>query len=216
MPGSEVDGADEIHHVIREYYEAKVRRHGATPRGVDWENEPMQQLRFVQLLKLVDFSRPFSLTDLGCGYGALLAFIEGRFPQAVFRYAGIDVAPGMVRRARRVHGERPHAVFRVASAPLEATDYCLASGIFNVQLEVRLETWEAMIERTLHDMSRRSTRGFAFNFMADWPGPPSPAGLYRCLPERWVRFCESALGVEIEVLDRYRMREFTLLARKRE
>jgi hypothetical protein len=28
-------------------------------------------MRFVQLLKLRDFMSPFSLNDLGCGYGAL-------------------------------------------------------------------------------------------------------------------------------------------------
>jgi len=61
---------------VSEYYGGKVRRHGMTPRGVDWESEPMQRLRFVQLLKLFeDAPGPFSLADLGCGYGAMLPFI---------------------------------------------------------------------------------------------------------------------------------------------
>jgi SAM-dependent methyltransferase len=214
MPRGGGDAVDPVHGLVRDYYEAKVRRHGATPRGVDWESEPMQQLRFVQLLKLIDFERPFSLTELGCGYGALLPFIRGRHPRAVFGYAGIDLAPGMIRRARRLHRDAGNATFRIGSAPLEPSDYCIASGIFNVELDVARDAWEAMIERTLRDMSRAATRGFAFNLMAAWPGPEAPAQLYRCLPQRWLGFCERELGAKVELLDRYKMREFTILARK--
>ena len=88
---------------IEAYYGDKVARHGATPRGVDWTCVPTQELRFVQLLSLCDFSRPFSLNDLGCGYGALTGFISLFHPQAEVDYLGVDLSRAMIRRARRRH-----------------------------------------------------------------------------------------------------------------
>ena len=34
---------------VRDYYSDKVRQHGATARGVDWNSEETQELRFSQL-----------------------------------------------------------------------------------------------------------------------------------------------------------------------
>ena len=53
---------------VERYYNAKVRRHGATALGVDWNSPMSQRLRFVQLLKVVDWgATPLTLHDLGCG-----------------------------------------------------------------------------------------------------------------------------------------------------
>ncbi|MBF0510070.1 MAG: class I SAM-dependent methyltransferase, partial [Deltaproteobacteria bacterium] len=57
------------------YYSARLAEHGETPRGVDWNGEESQRLRFEQLAKIIVRSDRFSLTDLGCGYGALLDFL---------------------------------------------------------------------------------------------------------------------------------------------
>ena len=53
---------------VEAYYSARVAKHGATPLGVDWSCWASQNLRFVQLLKLCDFSGPFVLNDIGCGF----------------------------------------------------------------------------------------------------------------------------------------------------
>ena len=86
---------------VEAYYSAKLARHGANPHGVDWSCAATQWLRFVQLLKICSFDTPFSLIDLGCGYGALAAFLADRYPHASVEYLGIDLSPAMVRRARR-------------------------------------------------------------------------------------------------------------------
>jgi len=203
-----------IHERIAEYYGAKARRHGATPRGVDWESEPMQHLRFVQLLPLFEEGpRPFSLADLGCGYGAMLSFLDERLPGACARYVGADWSDDMLAAARRLHGQRKDATFRADLQAVEAADYCVASGVFNVKLDFAEDEWERYVEATLSSMSQYSRRGFAFNMMASWPGGRSAPELYRSTPERWVAPCE-ALGGRVEVLRRYGMREFTLLVRK--
>jgi hypothetical protein len=66
---------------VREYYSGTIERHGPH-RAVDWPNAVSQYLRFVQLLKVCDFKRPFSLNDFGCGYGAPLEFLAIRHAEA--------------------------------------------------------------------------------------------------------------------------------------
>jgi len=174
----------------------------------------MQQLRFLQLLRLFEKDAgPFSLADVGCGYGAFLSFLDARLPGACSEFIGIDWSPEMVRRARRLHRLRAGASFETPAQARRATDYCVASGIFNVKLDFPQHQWEEHIERTLAAMHVACVRGFAVNMMADWPGPESSSQLYRTTPERWIGTCE-AFGTRVEVLRRYGMREFTLIARK--
>ena len=46
------------------YYTARVREHGATARGVDWNSPESQALRFQQLLRIVDpCLRPFIMSE---------------------------------------------------------------------------------------------------------------------------------------------------------
>src|SRR5712691_1641141 len=86
---------------VEAYYDARVAKYGATPLGVDWSCQATQNLRFVQLLKICDFSTPFALNDVGCGYGALCAFLAMRAPDVGIDYLGVDLSKAMVSRARR-------------------------------------------------------------------------------------------------------------------
>ena len=61
---------------VQEYYDEKIRTHGPTARGVDWKSAESQQLRFAQLVRVIDSSRPFTVNDFGCGYGALLDYLK--------------------------------------------------------------------------------------------------------------------------------------------
>lgn len=198
---------------IRSYYDAKIERHGPTPAGVDWSCAPTQQLRFVQLLRLCDFSAPFSLDDLGCGYGALLGFMGKRHPRARIDYLGIDLSPSMIREAQQLWQRKRHTAFCVGERSPRLADYAVASGIFNVRIDEPLHLWESFIEETLSGMAAGTQRGFAVNFLALLPqGMEGKPELYRTCPDRWRPLCEK-LGCRVDLLDRYGMREFTLIAR---
>ena len=62
---------DRILREVDRYYSGKLKAHGATARGVDWNSTESQRMRFDQLLKICDRRAPFTLNDYGCGYGAL-------------------------------------------------------------------------------------------------------------------------------------------------
>jgi SAM-dependent methyltransferase len=209
------DALQELRASVRNYYSAKVARHGPTPLGVDWPNAISQQLRFVQLLKLCDFSAPFSLSDFGCGYGALLEFLDVRHRGAPIAYHGIDISSSMVDTARGCWSKNPHATFVVGARCTRETDYALASGVFNVRLGHPVAVWESYVAEILADLNGSSRIGFAVNFMLPHDERPTEDELYRTAPERWIEFCRQQLGRNVETVRDYGLREFTLLVRRR-
>jgi SAM-dependent methyltransferase len=211
------DGADlaAVHAGIAEYYSGKIRKFGATPLGVDWTCVPTQQLRFVQLLKLCDFTSPFSLNDLGCGYGALLSYLDWRHADCAIDYLGVDLSQAMLARARRLWRDRSNVSFVRAHASPRLADYSVASGIFNVQLDQPRQLWERFVAATLDQLHRTSRRGFSVNFMSAPPGgTPDRQGVYSTVPERWASYCAAQFAAATEVIDGYGLREFTLIVRR--
>jgi len=77
---------------VATYYTEKLAEHGDTPRGVDWNSEKSQMVRFAQLCKIIDPNKTpnFTLNDLGCGYGALLDYLRDK--HAKCSYLGVDVS----------------------------------------------------------------------------------------------------------------------------
>jgi SAM-dependent methyltransferase len=202
----------DVHAVVERHYSGTVARHGATAFGVDWSCVPTQELRFVQLLKLCDFAAPFSLNDVGCGYGALLGFLGRRHRGRSIDYLGVDLSEGMIAHACRMWAKRRHAAFEVAAQSTRVADYSVASGIFNVKLSVPETRWVQFVQRSLDDIHATSRRGFAVNFLAQLPlGIAGKAELYRTDAKSWAAYCRKRYHAKVEVLAAYGMREFTLL-----
>lgn len=197
---------------VEAYYTRKIRTFAATPMGVDWPSTPSLELRLVQLLKVCDFSAPFSLNDLGCGYAAALDLIEQRWPANRIDYLGIDLSADMIAHARRRWRQRPGADFIVGHECGRVADYSIASGVFNVRLDYGTQLWRGHIRAMLMDLHRRSRRGFAVNFMLPAAAAHAPE-LYGSLPGPWVAYCETALGRSVELVQDYGMAEYSLLVR---
>jgi SAM-dependent methyltransferase len=213
-PAADTAGLQDVLRGIESYYCESFRLHGATPRGVDWESLATQQMRFVQLLKICDWDRAFSLNDLGCGYGALLELLRERHSATPVDYLGIDLSAPMIAVARRRWKARAHTSFAVNSAASRTADYSVASGIFNVKLHQPLELWTRFIRETLQHLHATSQIGFAVNFLLEPPADsPFAPELYAAAPGPWIAFCES-LGARVHLIEGYGMQEFTLLVRR--
>lgn len=207
-------GLEGLRSSVEGYYSRKLAKFGPTPLGVDWSCVPTQELRFVQLLRACDFSAPFSLNDLGCGYGALLAFLGKRHAAARIDYAGFDISAAMIAQARRHWARRDDANFEVGHLPARVADYSVASGIFNVKLGHTTQAWEALVRATLLDLRETSRRAFCVNFLSLGDSAKGQeSALYHADAQQWLDYCESALNARTELRTGYGMREFTLLAR---
>ena len=198
---------------VERYYTSKLTEYGATAQGVDWNGEASQHKRFEQLLRIVSPGDAFSLNDLGCGYGALLAFLPQL--QADFRYTGIDVSDAMVAEARRLHGADARARFYCAGRFDEPADYTVASGIFNVRPAIAADEWEAHIEATLAHMDWVSRKGFAFNCLTKYSDPEKMRpDLHYTDPCKWFDHCERTYARAVALLHDYGLYEFTIIVRK--
>ena len=80
-------------------YEERLGALGPAPKGVFWRNESSQIARFDALLNLVATVTPVAnpiLSDVGCGYGAMLEFIQKTSRYQNFNYMGVDINRAMI------------------------------------------------------------------------------------------------------------------------
>jgi SAM-dependent methyltransferase len=195
---------------VARYYSSKVREHGATARGVDWNSEATQELRFSVLSTLLP-AAGFHVVDLGCGYGGYADFLAAE--RRDFRYTGIDVSPDMIEHARAQHAGAPNLDFACDSAPPRA-DYVVASGIFNVRQSVGDEAWLDYVHGCIASMDAASTRGFAFNCLTSYSDAERKRDyLYYADPAEMFRHC-MRYSRHVDLLHGYGLYEFTVLVRK--
>ena len=198
---------------VADYYSAKLAEHGETPRGVDWNGEESQELRFAQLTQVIPLSAGFSLNDLGCGYGALFDYLNSRCRD--FAYNGSDVSADMIRAAQDRHTNSPNARFAVAAEPPEMADYGIASGIFNVRLGRSDAEWYNYLETTLDVLDRTSRLGFAFNCLTFYSDADKMRDyLYYADPCVLFDLCKRRYSRHVALLHDYGLYEFTILVKK--
>lgn len=195
---------------VQEYYDEKLRNHGPTARGVDWKSQESQQLRFAQLLKLIDHTQPFSVNDFGCGYGALVDYLESCGFQ--FHYVGFDISSEMIAKAGDLH---PGASFVRDQHQLREADYTLASGIFNVKLSTSEAKWKDYMLDVLDTMNSLGRNGFAFNALTKYSDAEfMRADLYYADPLFLFDHCKRKYSRFVTLLHDYPLYEFTILVRK--
>jgi SAM-dependent methyltransferase len=195
------------------YYTDKLAQHGQSPRGVDWNGEQGQLLRFRELCRVVDDTRAFSITDLGCGYGALYDHLCAQGLD--FSYLGVDVSKSMVEAARGRLAGRGNARLLHAGTPDVDNDYGVASGIFNVRLGRTDAEWQAYLEHTLAELDRTSRLGFSFNCLTSYSDADRMRpDLYYADPCRLFDLCKRRYSRNVALLHDYGLYEFTILVRK--
>lgn len=200
---------------VERYYTGRVEEHGPTARGVDWNSPESQRLRFRQLARLWETDEaasgnPIGVIDYGCGYGALLDYLEeqGR----PFRYQGFDISEAMLREAAGRAGRDRR--FTSDAAALERAEFVVASGVFNVKLDAPVAAWEAYVRTTVDRIAGLATRGFAFNALTAYSDPERRRpDLYYADPALWFDHCKRRHSRFVTLLHDYPLYEFTLLVR---
>lgn len=207
------DKCDPLLTNVADYYSEMLVRHGQTAKGADWNGQQSQFLRFEQLCKIINISSPFSLSDLGCGYGALYDFLCERYTE--FSYCGIDVSKEMVKAAeRRLEGKSRTRIVN-GHEPDSLADFSVASGIFNVRLALPDADWRAHIESILDSLNRTSRRGFSFNCLTSYSDSEKMRPhLYYADPRDLFDLCKRKYSQNVALLHDYDLYEFTILVRK--
>jgi SAM-dependent methyltransferase len=84
--------SEQLKRAVVTHYEAQLRRHGATARGMDWKDEDSQRLRFEMLCGVCDLAGR-SVYEVGAGAGHLWAYLQER--GIGVDYSGCDLSAEM-------------------------------------------------------------------------------------------------------------------------
>jgi SAM-dependent methyltransferase len=208
--------AESIRRDVAQYYAGKLQQFGATARGVDWNGEASQNLRFRQLVRLLDDVGPgqqFSVLDVGCGYGAMADFLRPWLPR--LSYTGFDISPEMISAAERLFGSGDRIRFTSAWNSLDRGDFAFASGVFNVRLGYPVEIWRDYVVDSLREIDVLTRRGWAVNFLTSYSDSERMRGdLYYAEPTVLFDWCKRNVSPRVALLHDYELYEFTLIVRK--
>ena len=197
----------------RDYYETKLRAHGATPAGVDWNSQESQELRFALLANLWRDEADASILDYGCGYGALADYLRARGHRGV--YTGYDVSEAMAQAAHARVLALSGCQVSARRKDLEPTDYAVASGVFNVKQDADDEAWRTYIWETVADLAALGTRGFAFNALTSYSDTDKRRpDLYYADPLEVFDHCKRTYSRFVTLLHDYPLYEFTIIVRR--
>ena len=170
-------------------------------------------MRFQQLLRVCDDpTAPFSLNDYGCGYGALVPYLKQRGLGATYR--GFDLSAAMLKHAREAYERPPEVTFAKHEVELKPADYTVASGIFNVRLDVPDGQWREYVLRTLDKLAELSSGAFAFNMLTTYSEPKKMRpDLYYGDPRELFNHCIRRYSRQVALLHDYELWEFTIIVR---
>ena len=196
----------------RRYYESKLAQHGANARGVDWNSEQSQHLRFAELARVFEGEPEASVLDYGCGYGALARYLRQRGHEGP--YLGFDISEQMIRAAREactLNG----CTFVSDRGQASVMDYAVASGVLNVKQSATTAEWHAHVLGILDDLASLGRRGFAFNVLSTQSDPARRRDdLYYANPTELFDYCTSRYSRRVALLHDSPLFEFTILVRR--
>lgn len=200
---------------IAAYYDSKIAQFGAVPKGVDWNGTESQLIRFEQLAKIINSNSDFfSISDLGCGYGAFNQFLIDSL-HLNFEFHGYDVSEKMIAIANSFNGHKKNIFFTNASLIQRPTDYVVASGIFNVKLDEGDKRWSDYIIDTINHMNANALKSFSFNCLTKYSDKDKMKDyLYYADPCAIFDYCKKHFSRNVALIHDYELYEFTIAVKK--
>jgi SAM-dependent methyltransferase len=198
---------------IKEYFKNKLETYGATPRGVDYNSSESQEVRYVQLIKIIQVGGKYSLLDFGSGFGALYNFLLRNGHN--LHYIGYDIATSMVEKGRELHPGNPDCWFTTQIEDIPAVDYSISCGTFNMKLDLDEDTWTRIVIEGLHQMDTHSRKAFSFNLLTKYSDVDKMRpDLYYGDPLFFFDYCKRNFSKNVALLHDYGLYDFTILVRK--
>ena len=197
------------------YFQEKRDQFGTTVKGLDWNSETAQSIRFEQLTNLLKKEREdtFSLCDYGCGYGDYFGYLQEKGYHC--KYTGMDLIQDSVSCARQKYGRNPDALFVQGAKLQETYDYIVESGIFNIKGTVKEEEWEKYVIGILEEFNSHAKKGFAFNCLTKYSDAEYMKDhLYYADPLFYFDYAKKHFSRNAALLHDYELYDFTIIVRK--
>ena len=198
---------------VKELYDSHLEEYGIDPRSVGWTKAGSQELRFEKLMQVVqDKTVPFTVNELGCGYGELFNYCK-RNGFSVSFYFGYDISEKMLEASRKYLGKTEKIeLYNNAHIQTKAT-YSVTSGIFNVKFDYSEIEWKKHILKTLHNLYDYSEKGFSFNLLTKYVDYKVDHLFYGD-PNEFFDYCKMNLSKKVNLIHDYDLFEWTIIVKK--
>jgi SAM-dependent methyltransferase len=204
---------DETRKKISGYFAEKLEAFGANAKGVDYNSTEAQEARFLQLTKVIDSSRKYSLLDFGSGYGGMYDYLLKLGHR--LHYVGYDIAEPMAQKGRELHPNDPDCQFTGNIREIPVLDYAVASGTFNMKLDIDRQVWEKLVIESIDQMNEHASLGIAFNMLTIYSDADKMRpDLYYADPCFFFDYCKRNFSRNVALLHDYNLYDFTILVRK--
>lgn len=158
-----------LEYSINRAYKSRLKQCGQNAEGVFWRNKYTQIARFETLLRITKEASPnpkIMIADVGCGYGAMLNFIEQSAYSKSILYNGVDINRSMIKACWSNFPEKTH-LFKVGRKASKEVDFSLFSGTFNLCFLNSHQTWEKYIFSNLKQSWLKSKFGIVLNLLCE-------------------------------------------------
>jgi len=143
-----------------QFYKRVIKKYGISARGVHWNCEESQYLRFKILTQFIqDEIKDCVIVDAGCGFGEYYNYLYDSDLKPK-EYIGIDCEEEMINLASKRFLNTKFVLKNILEDKLPAADYYICSGAMNTLDEKEVLTF---IKRSY----KASKKGFIFNFLKE-------------------------------------------------
>ena len=200
---------NQITNAMKQHYTKTFEKYGCTSEGVDWGSHEQRALIRHQNIGEVIKSRPCSILDVGCGYGAFLDYLG----ESGIAFTGIDVVPKMIESAQSRHPQAKFICgdFLTYDFAGQTFDYIICNGVFTQKLDITDSAMEAFTRRVISKMFELSNKGIAFNMMTSFVNYRAD-NLFYTDPTKTVSWVMENLTRNVELNHAYPLYEYIVSA----
>ena len=181
---------------IARTYNKRFTKLGAVPEASLWFSKERQLVRFKLIADVVAQKRPkenFSITDIGCGYGAFVPYLFQRFPNEDFTYTGFEIAEKPLNYCIKTY-KRSNVVFKMGNLPKRQSDFSIMSGTYNYAPVLSPKVWQAYLFKNLSQIWSYSRLGIIFNLSVASEAKITSQNISYFSQENVMSFCQNELG----------------------
>lgn len=157
---------------IAKHYEDCFKKHGATPKGVDWPNLKDALKRHQVMLAPASMHESFTILDFGCGYGHLLDTLNSQFNDRKWLYTGMDISSEFIGFCQSQHPEHQFICQDILTSPAKVkADHVIANGVFTEKRELDWDNMWHFFTSTIKALWQMTDKTLSFNLMSknvDW------------------------------------------------
>ena len=150
-------------------FQRRFKQFGPTARGSFWLSKSRQNDRFAIICEQVRATlneSPMTIADVGCGYGALVPYLQEKRPFPFECYYGIDICFDLISYCKLTWADQNH-IFKIGAAPPLPVTVTVMSGTYNLSVTKCLRQWEDYLFQCLEVCWGKTKSAMIFNLQVE-------------------------------------------------